>query len=102
MIKLSLTFAFLFGMMTCFGKKQFNKDTSKFKNTPLFIIKVSQLASLTTTNAVINPSDIDSINVFKYPFSENLYGNSGNNGVVVIVLKPRIRLINFDDLLASF
>ncbi|HEY5326626.1 MAG TPA: hypothetical protein VIJ27_06475 [Mucilaginibacter sp.] len=51
---------------------------------------------------VIKPSDIDSINVFKDIQSENEYGKSGNNGVIVVVLKLGIKLINFDDLLKTY
>jgi len=69
MIKLYLTFTFLAAALLCFGQAhQLDKDTTKYKSTPIFILKTSKRDSLqTSVISGILPIDIDSINVYKIP-----------------------------------
>jgi hypothetical protein len=103
MVKLSLTFAFLFAMLICNGQiYQLKKDTSKYKNWPLYVLKRQLREPLQTSNLAVNALDIDSVNVIQNPISVQLYGEAGLNGVVEIVLKNNVRLVNYDQILSTF
>lgn len=103
MIKLSLTFTFLFGILSCFGQASYlDKDTSKYKNSPLYILKLPQQAPLLTASLIINVNDLDSISVKKNPESVKLYGKKAVNGAIVIYLKDRASVVSYDQLLTDF
>jgi hypothetical protein len=104
MIKLYLTFIFLFAASLCLGQAhQLDKDTTKYKNTPIYILKTSKRDSVQTSAVSgILPIDIDSITVYKIPGFLPLYGRRAENGVVVIQLKKGVELLNFSQLLNTF
>lgn len=104
MIKLLLTFCFLFGCLGSYGQTtyQLNKDTSKYKSSPLYVLKRLLKDPLFTSNLVINNSDIDSVSVIKPPGSVRLYGEKAGNGVVEINLKNRAVLLTYNELLTNF
>ena len=88
MIKLSLTFAFLFRVLFCSGQTyQLDKDTSEFKNQPLYILKLKDQPPLQTTNILVDVTAIDSISVIKNKLAVKLYGKKGKHGVVEIYLR---------------
>ncbi len=103
-LKLSVTTALLLGVLICCAQTtlQLDKDTSKFKENPLYVLKLSALSAFPTSNLVINTTAIDSINVYKSPVSVELYGKSAANGVVELVLKRGTKIINFNELLTAF
>jgi hypothetical protein len=87
----------------CFGQNnQLDKDTSKYQNAPLFVLRLSQLSSFPTSDIVINPADIDSVFVYKGASAEELYSGTAKNGVVEFVLKRGMKILNFNDLLTAY
>ena len=51
---------------------------------------------------VLNPGNIEKLNVLKDSSAIAAYGDKGRHGVVLIVLKPNITLSNLDALLNQF
>jgi hypothetical protein len=104
MLKLSLTFAFLFGVFICYGQKphKLSKDTSAFKFPMLYVLKLNNQAPMLSSNLLIDVMAIDSIAVIKEPRSVNLYGEKGKFGVMELHLRPGKPIVNYDQLLVDF
>lgn len=103
MVKSSLTFVSIFWVLICFGQSNgLDKDTSKYKNAPLFILRLSQLSSFPTSDVVVNPNDIDSITVYKGASAEEIHSGTAKKGIVEFILKRGTKILNFDDLLTAF
>lgn len=104
MIKLSLTFAFLFAGLFCFGQTTYklDKDTSGFKNRPLYVLKLPQQAPIPTAALIIDVNDIDSISVKKDSESLKLYGKKARSGSIEIHLRDRASIVGYQQLLTDF
>ena len=101
---LLLNFYLLSATAICYSQAThtLDKDTAKYKNSPLYIIKVPQQPAQLSTNLVIVINDIDSVSVHKSEESVKLYGKAAINGSIEIRLKPGSALINFERLLTAF
>jgi hypothetical protein len=103
-IKLSLTIALLLGVLISYGQTTFqlDKDTSKFKDLPLYIINVPQQSPVETfyING-FNPHSYESIKVDKNPDLVSVYGKKALNGIVTIGLKKGTKLLSFKQLLTA-
>lgn len=104
MIKLSLTIFFSFGIVCSYGQthNELNKDTSHFKNAPLYILQPPLTNQMEATGIIIKPEDIESINVFKDSASVKEYGQKAKNGVVFFKTKKVLKTQTLDELLAKF
>ncbi len=97
--------AILATIMTCYGQvgHDLDKDTSKYKDLPLFIIKSNPNSELQISSMIgIDPNDINSINVFKNQDTIKIYGERAKNGVIYIGLKNAVQLLNIDQLYSKF
>ena len=95
---------FLCVTVICHGQTTYklDKDTAKYKNSPLYVLKVPQQVPIPTANLVVNINDIDAINVIKNPESVKLYGHRAEFGVIEVSLKKHAALVNFDQLLTDY
>jgi hypothetical protein len=104
MLKLSLTFAFLFCVSLCFGQSSHHlkKDISGNTKQPIWVYKIPQQAPyFCTIYQGILTTDIDSIRIIKKTKSVSLYGKKAKNGAIVLYLKPDVVLIDLDKLLSA-
>jgi len=111
MLKLPLTFAFLFWVSLCLAQKTYrlNKDTSKNKNSffwtknYLYVICLPDHAQMPALSMIgINPNNISSINQYKDTAHTKRYGERAKNGIAFVVLKKQVKLLTFDQLLTGF
>jgi len=103
MIKLSLTITFLFAFVLCYGQNnhKLDKDTTHFKNAPLFVLQLPLSDPVEATGITAKPEDIESINVFKDRPSLNEYGERATNGLIVIKLNKKLKFLTLNELLVS-
>ncbi|MCO5949935.1 hypothetical protein [Mucilaginibacter flavidus] len=101
MIKLSLTIFFLFGLVFCYGQAnhQLDKDTTRFKNAPLYILQLPLADPLEASGIIIKPDNIESINVFKDGANTKEYGKKAINGLIIIKTKKTLKLLSINQLL---
>lgn len=67
-----------------------NNDTSFRNKGPLVIINGGR-ASLKELRS-INPSEVQSVNVLKGKVAQNIYGDAGKNGVILVMTKDMVRV----------
>ena len=81
-----------------------NKDTSRFKNNPLFIYTINNQLQQASNMVDIDPNYIDRIDVNRSHELIDKYGPRAKNGVVSLVIKPGVDvdLINTDQLFDQF
>ncbi|MEO6979219.1 MAG: hypothetical protein ABI113_12600 [Mucilaginibacter sp.] len=103
MIKLSLTFSFLLAALLCSAQENHKlyKDTSHFKNSPLFVLELPLSNPVEATGIIAKPEDIESINVFKDSATLKEYGEKAANGLIIIKLKINPKLLTLKQLLVS-
>ncbi|WP_295795103.1 hypothetical protein [Mucilaginibacter sp.] len=104
MIKLSLTIFFLFGLVVSYGQthNELNKDTTHFKNAPLYILQPPLTNQIEASGIVIKPEDIESINVRKDIASVEEYGQKAKNGVIILKTKKVLKIKILSELLEGF
>ncbi len=78
-----------------------NNDTSKFKDSPLFVL-IGYDESPTPQIPTINPNSIDSIKVLKSENAIKEFGERGKNGIIKIKLKRGITLVDKTTLLKQY
>jgi N-acetylmuramoyl-L-alanine amidase len=71
------------------------KDTPIIKTDPLYIVDGKEISKPEIAN--ISPNNIQSINVLKGESAVKKYGEKGKNGVVEIITKPSISMIQTDN-----
>jgi len=104
MVKLSLTIFFLFGFAFSYGqaRHELDKDTTHFKNAPLYILQLPLTNQIEASGILIKPEDIESINVFKDSASIKEYGQKAANGIIIFKTKKILKIKTLDELLADF
>ncbi|SHN30351.1 hypothetical protein [Mucilaginibacter sp. OK098] len=104
MIKLSLTIFFLLGFTLCYGQtyNELNKDTTHYKNAPLYILQLPLADPIEATGIIIRPVDIDSINVFKDSVHTKEYGKKAINGLILIKTKKSLKILTLSQLLMTY
>jgi hypothetical protein len=104
MIKLSLTIFFLLAFVVSYGQthNELNKDTTHFKNAPLYILQPPLSNQMEATGIIIKPEDIESINVRKDSASVKEYGQKAKNGVIIFKTKKVLKTQTLEELLAKF
>lgn len=73
---------------------------SSLPNQPLFIVNGN--VSNNETLKVIDPNEIESLDVLKDAASAAIYGIQGANGVVLVKLKKNAKLLSYKKLLKKF
>ncbi|HEY4326218.1 MAG TPA: hypothetical protein VGN20_19690 [Mucilaginibacter sp.] len=84
------------------AKYHLDKDTSKYKNSPLWLLQLPLTDPIQTSNIIINSNDIDSIIVYKDSPDTKLYGDKAFNGLVKLKTKKFIKVLYLDQLLELY
>ncbi|MDB4922222.1 hypothetical protein [Mucilaginibacter sp.] len=105
MVKILLTFVFLFEGLFCSGQtfNQLNKDTANYKNTPVFVLNTgNKQLNIQTRHPVIDQNDLSAVNVYQKSETTNLILNDDRSGTIYFTFKPGITLIDLPHLLKKF
>ncbi len=71
-------------------------------NEPLMVVDGIPIADSKAFMALMNPKDIEKIEILKDASSTAIYGYRGANGVILVTLKKDVKLISLTKLLKRF
>ncbi|MDB5114665.1 MAG: hypothetical protein JWQ79_157 [Mucilaginibacter sp.] len=92
---------FLLRFIPCYAQ-QLNKDTSKYKNAPIYILRQPNQPDIQASNLDIDVKKIDSLNVLTKDAAIKLYGVEGKNRVMFLYVNPTVKLLSLNDILDKY
>ncbi|WP_420712337.1 TonB-dependent receptor plug domain-containing protein [Pedobacter sp. SL55] len=104
MIRLILLFALI---SSCAFAQETHRGMIPSKATvynsgPLYVVNGLVVEGGKAFFALLNPNDVEKIDILKDAASTAIYGIRGANGVVLITLKPKVKLLPYSKLIKKF
>lgn len=84
------------------AKYSLDKDTNRYINWPLYIVKIPGKQTIEPFYLLTDPSSLVSLKMSKDSTQKNIYGKKATYGVITITLKKGTKLLPLAGLLNSF